>query len=72
MAEIIEKCVGCDRVKETYIAGGTVRYCMSYEFPATKWRNGVCNMASHVKKHVVAQIGSANPLKASKRRAKGK
>ena len=62
---IIEKCDGCQKVVE-YLTG---KYCMSFPDPASKWKNGICNMATHVKTKTVKQDRKLNPIKASKRSA---
>ena len=64
---IDEKCVGCERVCE--FEGQ--QFCTSYPMPAKKWTSGRCNFATHVKVEVAAKA-KVNPLKASKRAAKGK
>ncbi len=63
---IIDKCEGCGRVRE--FEGQN--YCSSYPMPAAKWSMGTCNFSTHAR---VAQAAQAkvNPLKASKRAAKG-
>lgn len=63
----VEQCEGCERVRE--FEGE--KYCSSYPDPASKWAGGRCNFATHVK----AEEGGhakVNPLKASKRAAKGR
>ena len=65
---IIDKCEGCERTTEHDGA----KYCSSYALPERKWSHGVCNFATHVK----AEKGTGgkvkvNPLKASKRAARG-
>lgn len=67
--EIVEKCDGCERVKEH--DGG--KYCSSYPIPERKWHLGACNFATHVR----AELDKGgkvkiNPLKASKRAARGR
>ncbi len=67
--QIIDKCEGCGRIKEH--DGG--KYCGSFPAPEKKWHLGVCNFATHVR----AEIDKGgkvkiNPLKASKRAAKGR
>jgi len=64
-----DKCEGCERIKE--MEG--VKYCSSYPFPEKKWKLGVCNFATHVKA-TVDKGGKVkiNPLKASKRAARGR
>jgi len=60
--EAVEQCNGCQR-KAQFNAGW---YCTAFPEPARKWKNGNCNMATHI---VVATEAKAkiNPLKASKR-----
>ena len=66
---IVEKCVGCDRIMEQ--DGG--KYCKSYPMPERKWAHGVCNFATHVKAEIDKQGKvKINPLKASKRAARGR
>ncbi len=66
---VAEKCDGCDRqapFEDKF-------YCSSYSSPENKWASGICNFATHVRV-VVDKTGqvSVNPLKASKRAAKGR
>ena len=63
---IIDKCEGCGRIS----AFEEQSYCSSYPMPAAKWSMGTCNFSTHTR---VAQAAQAkvNPLKASKRAAKG-
>jgi hypothetical protein len=61
---IIESCEGCTRVLEL----ATGRFCSSYPYPAQKWQNTSCSMATH-KKVQKAEEQKINPLKASKRAA---
>jgi hypothetical protein len=69
MEQITEKCEGCERVAE--VEGG--KYCPTYAQPATKWSHGVCNFATHVRAEVdKAGKVKVNPLKASKRAARGR
>ena len=62
----IDKCDGCDRVRD--FEGE--KFCSSYPNPARKWMGGRCNFATHVKLEA-ATAQKVNPLKASKRAAKG-
>ncbi|MDR2488340.1 MAG: PxxKW family cysteine-rich protein [Desulfovibrio sp.] len=64
---VIDKCEGCARVRDFE---GT-QYCSSYPMPASKWSLGNCNFSTHTRVVQTAQ-GKVNPLKASKRAAKGK
>ena len=64
---IIDKCEGCDRVREFEAE----KFCSSYPVPARKWESGRCNFATHIKADTKA-AAKVNPLKASKRAAKGR
>lgn len=64
---IIDKCEGCDRVRDFE----DQKYCASYPTPERKWVGGRCNFSTHVKA-AVAAAAKVNPLKASKRAAKGR
>ena len=61
--EITEQCKGCNR--ETQYASGW--YCSACPDPTLKWKNGNCNLASHVSTVENAKKQKINPLKASKR-----
>ena len=67
LSPVVEQCEGCNRQRE--FEGE--KFCSSYAFPAQKWQGGNCNFATHVKS-AVAKSAKVNPLKASKRAAKGK
>ncbi len=62
---IIESCEGCTRVLEF----STGRFCTNFPYPAQKWQNANCTMATHLKKAAKAEEQKINPLKASKRAA---
>ncbi len=66
---IIDKCEGCERTREHE---GT-KFCTSYPIPERKWAQKVCNFATHVKAEI-DKTGKVkvNPLKASKRAARGR
>ena len=64
---IVDQCNGCDRVRDFE----NEQFCSSYPNPANKWSYGRCNFATHAKMEVAAQA-KVNPLKASKRAAKGR
>lgn len=68
MQALDERCTGCERIAT--IEGK--EYCSAYSNPVSKWRTGHCNLATHVKLAVTAEKTKVNPLKASKRAAKGK
>ncbi|SKA71763.1 PxxKW family cysteine-rich protein [Desulfobaculum bizertense] len=66
---VVEKCEGCERVVE-HESG---KYCTTYAQPELRWHRGVCNFATHVR----AELDKGgkvkiNPLKASKRAARGR
>ena len=60
---IVDQCDGCQRIVE-YPTG---KYCMSFLDPSTKWKNGSCNMATHIQIDAKKETNKLNPLKASKR-----
>ncbi len=60
---IVDQCDGCQRIIEI----PTGKYCMSFPDPAIKWKNGICNMATHIKINNKKGNNKVNPLKASKR-----
>jgi len=61
---IIDECRGCARASEFKI--GT--YCTAAPDPSLKWKNGNCNIATHIKAAESAKKQKINPIKASKRR----
>jgi hypothetical protein len=65
--QIVEQCSGCGRQGQ-YSSGW---YCTACPEPSSKWRNGICNLATHVSAAVPATETKQkiNPLKASKRAA---
>jgi hypothetical protein len=64
---VIDKCEGCERVREFE----EEKFCSSYPVPERKWTEGRCNFATHAK--IAVRAGAkVNPLKASKRAAKGR
>lgn len=67
---IHESCEGCDRI----LSWEESSYCGSFPDPTSKWRQGHCNLATHVKKEKKENGNGAklNPLKASKRQAAGR
>jgi hypothetical protein len=62
---IVESCDGCTRVLELV----TGKFCSNFPYPAQKWQNASCTMATHLKKAEKAAEQKVNPLKASKRAA---
>ncbi len=61
--EIVAQCEGCDR-KLSFSDGW---YCASSPEPTLKWKNGNCNIATHVSTVGKGTAQKLNPLKASKR-----
>ena len=61
--KVIESCDGCNRSKEFE----TGWYCSAAPDPYTKWKNGICNIATHVTMTVKEEKAKLNPIKASKR-----
>ncbi len=61
--EIIEQCKGCKRTEE--VSSGW--YCSACPEPTTKWKNGNCNLATHISTSMDEKAQKVNPLKASKR-----
>jgi hypothetical protein len=69
MEPVVEKCEGCERI----VPFEDEKYCPSYAQPARKWAQGVCNFATHVRAAVDKEGKvKVNPLKASKRAARGR
>ena len=69
MQPVTDKCEGCERIAA--VEGGN--YCPTYAQPETKWAHGVCNFATHVRAEVdKGGKVKVNPLKASKRAARGR
>ena len=64
--EIVEQCKGCGRSLE--MESGW--YCSACPEPTVKWRNGNCNLATHVSTSMAETTQKINPLKASKRSRK--
>ncbi|MBI9089161.1 MAG: PxxKW family cysteine-rich protein [Desulfobacterium sp.] len=60
---VTEACEGCQRLAE-YETG---KYCTAAPEPEIKWKNGNCNLATHVKTVVATKKQKVNPIKASKR-----
>ncbi len=64
--QAVEACDGCNRTSE-HSSGW---YCMACPDPSQKWKNGKCNLATHVKEEIKVETAKLNPLKASKRNAR--
>jgi len=64
--ETVENCNGCNRTVQFQ----TAWYCSACPDPTLKWKNGNCNLASHVSSAAAEQKAKINPLKASKRARK--
>ncbi|MDA3918953.1 MAG: PxxKW family cysteine-rich protein [Deltaproteobacteria bacterium] len=61
---IIDECKGCRRTSEFE----TGVYCTAAPDPSLKWKNGECNIATHVKTAAATKKQKINPIKASKRK----
>ncbi len=61
---VVEACEGCKRIAEFE----TGSYCTAAPDPSLKWKNGNCNMATHIKTVAATKAQKINPIKASKRR----
>ena len=64
---VVEQCANCERIRFFE----EEQFCCSYPFPARKWAGGRCNFATNIKTETAAKA-RVNPLKASKRAAKGR
>lgn len=62
---VIDKCAECGKIID-FEAG---KYCKVYTDPTSKWLNGRCPTATHVKLEI-KESQKINPLKASKRASK--
>ena len=63
---VVEQCAGCAKVAD--FEGQ--EFCSAYPAPERKWAQGPCNFATHVKRET-GKAAKVNPLKASKRAARG-
>lgn len=61
--ETVDKCSGCNRT----VSFSNGWYCSACPDPSLKWKNGSCNLASHVSVMSAGKKEKINPLKASKR-----
>ncbi len=61
--QVTEQCNGCNR--STELSSGW--YCTACPDPSIKWKNGKCNLATHVAVESKQAQAKINPLKASKR-----
>ena len=76
---IIDQCRGCARiitqtsfeVKPNVYLVPEVKYCKACQVPSAKWKNGNCNLASHVQR-AKEDFKAIDPLKASKQKFKVK
>ncbi len=67
LQDVVEQCGECEHIR-TF---DERRFCSSYANPARKWAGGRCNFATHIKIEA-SKSAKVNPLKASKRAAKGR
>ena len=59
----VEQCEGCSRL----VKHSSDLFCIACPDPSLKWKNGNCNLASHVTIAASVAQTKLNPLKASKR-----
>ena len=64
--DIVEQCNGCKRSSEI----PTGWFCAACPDPSLKWKNGNCNLATHVTNGSSSKKNKINPLKASKRQGR--
>jgi len=64
---VVDSCKGCANLVEV---DGT-SYCAVYQDPKLRWVFGTCPMATHVERKWDEGKKKINPLKASKRAARG-
>jgi hypothetical protein len=64
--QIVEQCNGCNRTSE--FASGW--YCTACPDPSVRWKNGRCNLATHISNEAKVENTKLNPLKASKRKVR--
>jgi len=62
----INACSGCDRLAEWKDG----LFCSATPNPKSKWRNGLCNIATHAKEKIEISKVKLNPIKFSKRGGK--
>jgi hypothetical protein len=62
---VVDQCQGCSRT-ENFPEG---IFCTVAPDPATKWKRGACNTATHIERSRSETGQKINPLKASKRAA---
>jgi hypothetical protein len=68
---IEEKCAGCLKIYR--IGDGPELHCKSYDYPEAKWSAGKCPLFDDGKKIIREEQKKAlDPIKASKRKMKGK
>ncbi|MEJ2202434.1 MAG: PxxKW family cysteine-rich protein [Desulfuromonadaceae bacterium] len=65
---VVEACQGCERI----VDGSIGPVCSVAPAPAQKWKQGLCNFATHQKVEIKNVETKINPLKASKKAAAGK
>ncbi len=67
---VVDACKGCENIIEV---DGT-SYCKSYASPESIWMLGDCPIATHIERVELSktQTKTRNPLKASKKAARGR
>lgn len=71
---IVPRCQGCENIitQPPMLEAPAMNLCRVYINPEAKWWGGNCAMATHLKKKVEMEAKSVDPIKASKRKMKGK
>ena len=71
---IIDRCTGCGNImgQPPLLEVPAVNKCRVFINPEAKWSAGNCVMATHLKKKVEMEAKALDPIKASKRKMKGK
>jgi hypothetical protein len=73
--KIIEACLQCKYVEKSTAGNVKDDYCLVYMDPSAQWALGKCSMyvnPEEVRKQEEEQKKMKNPLKASRRKAKGR
>ena len=68
------RCLGCGNIvtQTQFLEVPAVNLCRIYFNPEGRWSGGHCPMGTHVKKKVEMEAKALDPIKASKRAAKGR
>jgi hypothetical protein len=71
---IYPKCEGCGNIitQKQMLEVTPVNLCRIYVWPEALWSRGNCVMATHIQKKTEPEKKTLDPIKASKKKAKGK